>query len=170
MPQSSKQLEMLRRRHEAARLHVQGWTIPEIARHFGVNKATAWRWIDGIKKEWHKESIEDVRQKANDLLFGAKLLWRTYWEAWYRSLEDKTVKSVESDGSGNDRTSFRLEKQEGNPAFLAGAERCWERARRIMGLDDEAVRNIFAETPDVVSAMDKTVILPPIPPVEEPKP
>jgi hypothetical protein len=39
-----------------------------------------------------------------------------------------------------------------------------------MGLDDEAVRNIFAETPDVVSAMDKTVILPPIPPVEEPKP
>ncbi len=97
-----------------------------------------------MQKRWQESSLANTdanrakldAKKAEEL---AKIdaLERTYWKAWRRSCKDREVQTAEkvTGDTARSKAATRREGQSGNPAFLAGVERCIDRRCKLLGLD-----------------------------------
>lgn len=103
--------------------------------------------INAILKQWHNDRITDINKQKTIELEKIHKLEQEYWRAWEKSIEDFEKKSKKLKGSvGLDRDGKPKSPSEqeisttemismGNPAYLAGIERCIERRCKILGID-----------------------------------
>ncbi len=129
---------------KVAELYLQGRYQHEIAAALGVVQQQISYDLKVLQKRWMAASLASIDEhKAREL---ARLdeLERTYWASWQRSRtakETTTTKKAESGGTGRLEAGVRKEERDGNPAFLAGVERCIELRCKLMGIVDE--KNVF---------------------------
>lgn len=88
---------------------------------YKVNQQMVSYDLQRLREKWQKSSLVDFNAARSSQLAKNDQLEATYWEAWCESKEiiiDDEKKQVP-----------------GNPAFLAGVERCIDRRTRLLGLD-----------------------------------
>jgi len=128
-------------RETVARLYLRGVSQMDIAAEVGVNQSTVSRDLKALQKAWRESSLIDINEAKQRELAKIDELERTYWEAWLKSCEDAESETLKRVGSTNDAQSQRAELtkrregQNGNPAFLAGVERCIKIRIDIIGLE-----------------------------------
>lgn len=103
--------------------------------------------INALIKEWEKDRISEINKQKLIELEKVNKLERTYWMAWEKSIEDYEKKAKKIKGAlGTDKKGNALKPSEqelqttnmisfGNPAYLAGIERCIERRCKILGIN-----------------------------------
>jgi hypothetical protein len=105
--------------------------------------------IKAIKQEWRKSSTLDFDEMLGKELDRLDIYEHEYWLAWERSKKQRVLMTTSDqevlpefgrDGVeivpafSKKRKTQRVEIRIGNPAFLAGAERCAAERRRLLGL------------------------------------
>ena len=136
-PRSKIQRE--RDRQEITRLYLRGVSQMDIAAKLGVNQSTVSRDLKAIQKQWRESALINMDEAKQRELARIDELERTYWDAWLVSCEDAEIERIKQAGgaSGDKRAEIIKEKrgQSGNPAFLAGVERCIQLRVKIIGLE-----------------------------------
>lgn len=125
---------------EIARRYLQGETQASIAEHIGVTQQQISADLKTIQKRWLKSVTMMIDAAKAKELAKIDLLEQTYWNAWFASITPKEIKSsevftVNGDGNATKKASLKTEQRDGNPAFLAGVDRCIERRCKLLGLD-----------------------------------
>lgn len=127
-------------KHQAdiARLYLQGHTQSAIALQLSIDQSTVSRDLKEIRAMWRDSTLRDFDEAKSIQLAKIDALEATYWEAWMRSLTTReaiTNESGESDAKGAfTKTITRREVMLGNPAYLAGVERCIAERCKLLGL------------------------------------
>lgn len=125
-----------------------------------------------IRGMWLESAVRDFDTMRSQELAKVDKLEATYWEAWDRSLSEFEKKSVKRKTleTGGQEVSEEVakEKRDGNPAFLAGVERCIERRCKILGLDAPAKIEHGGALASLLSAAVSGGFTPP-PPFEKPE-
>lgn len=119
---------------EIARRYCKGETQASIAASLGVTQQQICNDLKVIRQRWQEACAETIQEaKAREL---AKIdeLERTYWEAWQKSCEVRTIKGMEQTDD-KEKKSVRQEERDGNPAFLAGVMTCIDRRCKLLGID-----------------------------------
>lgn len=143
-----------RDRQEVSDLYLKGYSTRQIATKisekyapYSISYVTVSKDIKWILKEWLKHTVTDIDQLKARELEKLNKLEQTYWEAWEKSIEDYEKKSkkfkgevgVGKDGKPKQPTEQEIATTEmismGNPAYLAGIERCIDRRCKILGVD-----------------------------------
>lgn len=123
---------------DIARLYLQGQSQCAIASQLKIDQSTVSRDLKELRSLWLNNAIRDFDEAKNLQLAKIDILEATYWEAWYRSLnvrESLTNESGESDAKGAfTKTITKREVMLGNPAYLAGVERCIAERCKLLGL------------------------------------
>lgn len=105
--------------------------------------------LTSIATQWRAEYQRDRAEAIAKELASLQTLQAEHWQAWERTLEEKTRTRTEQstndggtgDGDGKDRgrkaakASVEKEDMLGNPAYLAGVMACIERRCKLLGLD-----------------------------------
>lgn len=143
-----------------AELYLQGKTQAEIAivlaseREYAVTRQTIARDLRTVQERWQASATEKLSAARARELAKIDRLERTYWEAWERSCQARTISSAEECigagglGRGMQRKGIRREEQGGNPAYLAGVLQCIERRCRLLGLDAPDRHEMIYNEPD----------------------
>jgi len=144
-PSAASKLAVAERRQRVAAAYCRGLTQWQIAREEGVDQSQVSRDLAELRKAWLESARANFSQRKADELARWDQLEVTYWQAWERSCRParKNVKkrSKEPDGrdeDGQPRFSEKTERgrhvegRDGNPAFLAGVERCIEGRQKIL--------------------------------------
>ena len=124
-----------------ARLYIrEGLKQHEIADRLGVSQQQISYDLLSLRKMWLKSALVDFNHARAEQLAKIDELERTYWEAWLSSCEGGgyTV-AVAEQGKDKEleiaKTITRENTGTGNPAFLAGVERCVGMRNKMLGLD-----------------------------------
>lgn len=152
-PQAFDRLAAQERLAEVSEMLLTGYSQVEIAAAFGVTRATIGKVVLALEREWIVRRHEAVDTHMGRQLAKLDRLEAEYWEGWRRSQTERAVKSSRQvkrnggrstiDANGNvsaitptelTEASLRSETNLGNPAFLAGIERCIQERNRILGL------------------------------------
>lgn len=144
-------LEKERDLHRTTQLYVKGRTQQEIAEELGVTQQQVSYDIAEIKKRWREESFINMDEAKQQELATIENLKREYWQAWERSLDERTKTRTEQSKGAGDKTGTAkatVEKETllGNPAYLAGIQWCISERSKILGL--YAPNKIAPTTPD----------------------
>jgi hypothetical protein len=143
--------QRVRDRAEIAERYLRGEPQHAIAQRLGLSRQQIGYDLEVIRDEWRRSAMRDFETHQAEELAKLDHLEATYWAAWERSREPlehsahETVDDEISMPSGKrharvkvprsrTRTAQRTEQQNGNPAYLAGIERCIEQRCRILGL------------------------------------
>lgn len=139
---SVKKLEVIHRQHRVCELYLQGKYQHEIAKELGVSIKTVTRDLKAVEAIWLASAVTNFDKMRAEELARINLLERTYYRAWKRSLRSKedSVSGRTTTGRGDEvkeatKAEIRRRQGEGNPAFLAGVERCSKARREMFGLD-----------------------------------
>ena len=137
--------------HRTTQLYVKGRTQQEIADEFGVTQQQVAYDIAEIKRRWREESFIDMDEAKQQELATIENLKREYWQAWERSLDERTKTRTEQSKGAGDKTGTAkatVEKETllGNPAYLAGVQWCISERSKILGL--YAPNKLAPTTPD----------------------
>lgn len=123
---------------DIARLYLQGQSQSAIAVQLKIDQSTVSRDLKELRSFWRESAIRDFDSHKAEQLAKIDVLEATYWEAWMRSLttrETLTNESGESDAKGAfTKTITRRDVMLGNPAYLAGVERCIAERCKLLGL------------------------------------
>lgn len=125
---------------ETARLYLQGWSQVRIAEKVGVSQPQISLDLKEIRKRWLESSIRDFDQVKAEELAKIDKLESTAWEAWERSVGDRTVTTYKTGVNGKgevDELTERKEKLNGDPRYLTIVENCILRRCKIFGIDAE---------------------------------
>jgi hypothetical protein len=131
-------LELLKRRRRIAALYLRGRLQWEIAGVMGLAQSTVSDHLATLSRQWKQSALADFDEKKARELAKVDELERTYWQAWRRSMAEQEQTATEKqEGNGNSRlkASRRVQKRDGNPAFLAGIQWCIDKRCQILGLD-----------------------------------
>lgn len=133
---------------QIANLYLTGWYQADIAaklsqnRPYTITQRTISRDIQTLHGRWLESSLVDFNEAKAQELAKIDELERTYWEAWRRSLEKRTIESGKTVQTGDDpnkpdrtEASIREEEMLGDPRFLAGVQWCIDRRIKLIGLD-----------------------------------
>jgi predicted transcriptional regulator len=117
-------------------MRLEGKSQNEMAQALGLSQSQVSQDLKKLDARWEAAIGNTHLHKARE---AAKLdrLERKFNEAWKRSLEDKETKVAEKITVGEvtrTKAVSRLEKRDGNPAFLAGALACIEKRCALIGL------------------------------------
>lgn len=141
--QKAKHLEQI------ARSYLQGRSQAAIASELGIDQSTVSRDLKEIRAMWRDSTLRDFDEAKSIQLAKIDALEATYWEAWGRSLttrESLINESGESDAKGAfTKTITRREVMLGNPAYLAGVERCIAERCKLLGLYAPIKTEVSAE-------------------------
>ncbi len=120
-----------------AKMYLTGSTQAEIGLHLGVTQQQISQDVKEIQKRWLDSSLRDFDELRAEQLAKIDRLETNYWAAWERSCRDrKRQRRGEKTGDTNvEHTEFTSEGRDGNPAFLAGVDKCIERRCKLLGLD-----------------------------------
>lgn len=116
-------------------MYLKGKTQQEIADAFDLTRTQIAYDLKTIRARWIASSVRNFDEERGIALAKIDVLERTYWDAWVKSCEEKTRKSISQNPFGDKSTSVTTETLLGNPAYLQGVERCIEMRRKILGLD-----------------------------------
>lgn len=133
----SDDLAVQARRERVAAMYLQGLTQYEIAEREKINQGNVSRDLQAVRKAWQSSAIRDYDEDVNRELDRIDLLERTYWDAWQRSLSERTRSRTKrrTGAQPSDEASVEREQRDGNPAYLAGVLSCIEKRCKILGLD-----------------------------------
>jgi len=110
----------------------------EIAKDVGVSQQQVSCDFKTLDKRLAEKQEGDTLEHRNAKVAEYEHLKRTYWEAWKKSLDEKTSKTAKKKSGGKDgkseEQSIKAEERDGNSAFLAGVERCAEAQAKLLGL------------------------------------
>jgi predicted DNA-binding protein YlxM (UPF0122 family) len=140
MPQTKKH-QIADRRRKVSDFYLKGYSQYAIADKLGVTRQLIGHDIKTLHKEWSAQNLDDVGKARQRELLKLDNLEQTYWDAWFKSIEDYKQKTVKASGSGKAKKPEKIERTEkdmiayGNPSFLAGVDRCIERRCKILGID-----------------------------------
>lgn len=104
--------------------------------------------IKSLFDEWQAEHKEKVDSYLIEQLKKLDLLECEYWSAWERSKAEFKKKTIKGKGcSAGQKKSMPMEQtlhteeRNGNPAYLAGVERCIEKRAKLLGLAVDKVEH-----------------------------
>ncbi len=125
--------------HRTTELYLKGKTQQEIASVMGVDQSQISHDIATIKKRWRENSAIDMDEAKQQELASIENLKREYWQAWERSLDERTRTRTEQskgkgDKTGTAKATVEKETLLGNPAYLAGIQWCISERAKILGL------------------------------------
>lgn len=151
-------------RARIAELRLKHWTQQEIANFLEIDVSTVCRDLKSIEQQWKESALRDFDLDRSMELDRINLLEKEYWAAWQRSCEQKetsireqlrnAIASQEGEvaaGNGRVKSTLRVERRDGDAAFLNGILKCIELRSQILGLKADVVskaQDIAAETID----------------------
>lgn len=122
-------------------LYLRGKRQVDIAAELGVTQQQISYDLKTIQKRWQQKTVVNINEVKQRELARIDELERTYWEAWERSLDERTKTRTERNTVGGkenqisrDKASIEKETLLGVPAYLAGVERCIELRCKILGV------------------------------------
>jgi hypothetical protein len=127
-------------------LLLEGKPQTVIAELLGVSRSQVGYDAKTLRERWRESALVNVDEMRARELANLNHLQDVYWQAWEDSRKEKatttstTEKKVSGDGSQDgaplrQRAELTKETRDGNPAFLAGIERCIARRCELFGLD-----------------------------------
>lgn len=136
MPQNKKRV-ILERRSRVAEMYLRGMAQYLIAEELGVSTGQISQDLKKLATQWQASiDINMDEIKAREL---AKIdkLEKEYYDAWIRSCQEKTKKSMKKKGinkalSNNEQTLTK-EQMIGDPRFLEGVRWCINKREEIFG-------------------------------------
>jgi len=146
MPQNKKKV-ILERRSKISELYLQGMPQFKIAEALGVTPGQISIDLKILAKQWQEAintNMDEIKAREMEKINN---LEKTYYDAWMRSCEVKTKKSMKKKGVsvkdeknnktkilGNDsEQTFTEEQQIGDPRFLEGVRWCITKREEIFG-------------------------------------
>lgn len=131
-------------------MYLQGKTQADIAAALGVSQPQISMDLATIQKRWRTSTAINLDEAKQKELAKIDTLERTYWDAWQRTLEEKTKTRTEQsktgDKSGAAKATIEKETLLGNPAYLSGIQWCISERCKILGI--YAPSKIAPTTPD----------------------
>lgn len=145
--------------------YLKGYSYREIAQNvsatvgngYSISHVTVANEINALIDEWRENSISDIeRRKAIELEKLHKLEY-TYWQAWHKSTQDhktqtrmvRQARTKTTEVTETDVISM------GNPAYLAGIERCIQTRCKILGVNAPDKKEISGPNGQPLQADDK---------------
>lgn len=140
-------------------LYLQGWTQQRIAerlaseRDYEVSRVTIANDLKEVARRWQQNTTLPIDDHKVKELARIDLLEQTYWQSWEKSCEAQEAvnqRSVTVDEKNakkrydvssrkhlpaRDKETGDVITQPGNPAFLAGVERCIKMRMDLLGLE-----------------------------------
>lgn len=97
-----------------------------------------------LRKAWVAEAQIDFSERVAFEIAKIDQLERTYWSAWERSKQDKTVTSVDKTDAktASVKASKKTEARDGNPVWLEGVQRCIELRCKLLGLNAASLLSV----------------------------
>jgi hypothetical protein len=134
-----KVAEQQRIAHYLARGLEQYQIRPLIEQEFAVTRTKMMisRDVQEIRARWWTALQRDLDQWIVEKLAELRALKQEYWQAWFESkgTQQSTLRSQGQSGDqGVMQAQVREEFSPGNPAYLAGVQRCLEEECRLLGL------------------------------------
>lgn len=160
---------------DIASRYLKGESQMAIATALKLNQSTVSRDLKELRSLWRSAAVRDFDEALAEQLAKIDLLEAEYWAAWGRSLttrESLTNESGESDAKGAfTKTITRREVMLGNPAYLAGVERCIAERCKLLGLYAPVKTEVNATVKEAGLSQEtidtiKSKILGILPPVE----
>jgi hypothetical protein len=101
--------------------------------------------VKKLLEQWQAEHNEKIDAYKIEQLKKLDQLESEYWQAWERSKEEFRKKTIKGKKTGGKATpteqTLHTEERNGNPAYLAGVERCIERRAKLLGLTVDKVEH-----------------------------
>jgi hypothetical protein len=116
-------------------MYLKGKTQQEIADATGVRQQQITYDLKTIRQRWIASSVRNFDEERGIALAKIDALERAAWDAWEKSCEEKTRKSIQQNAFGDKTSSVTTETLLGNPAYLQIVDRCIERRCKLLGLD-----------------------------------
>lgn len=120
-------------------LYLKGWRQVDIAEEIGVTQQQIAYDLKEIHARWRESSVRNLDEAKAMELARLDELEREYWAAWERSKGEKTKArqfgKMDADGQRQiERAVMEKEQLIGNPAFLAGVEKCIDMRCKLLGI------------------------------------
>ena len=126
-------LERVDHKRSIARLYKTGWGQMEIARELGISQSQVSRDMAALRKEWLESALVDVDESRAKELAKLDHLESEYWRAWERSQEEAET-FTDADKARGGGYTYKIERRDGNPAFLSGVMDCIRKRCDILGV------------------------------------
>lgn len=129
---------------QIANLYLTGWYQADIAdklskeRPYTITQRTVSRDIKTLQERWLESSLIDFNEAKAIELQKINHLEVTYYRAWERSLEKRTIesgKTTQTNDGERSEAGYREEEMLGDPRFLTGVQWCIERRCKLFGFD-----------------------------------
>lgn len=169
-------IEKERDYHFITNLYLKRYSLRSIAKmlceHVGNPKYLSFKTIQNdlhvIMDRWREESITDIDKAKQTELNAINRLEQEYWKAWEKSIEDYEKKSkklkgtLSKEGGKSNPSEQEIATTEmismGNPAYLAGIERCIERRCKILGIDAPSKMDVTSGGKEIKSITSIEVV------------
>lgn len=136
---------------EFATLYLHGTSEKAIAVKFDLSQSQVSKDLTAYFGRFAAgKDQEDLESLMGRELARLDLVERELWQAWYASKTPREMRTKESTnhdaGSGcktaskRGKVSLRVERRDGNPAFLNAILACFDRRCKLLGLYSDAVR------------------------------
>lgn len=146
-------------------MYLQGKTQADIASILGLARQQIGYDLAVIQRRWREDTAINMDEAKQKELARVDVLERTYWDAWQRTLDEKTKTRTEQssvtgevDKKGKQKGSAKavIEKETmlGNPAYLAGVMSCIERRCKMLGLDAPVKNETTLKNVDLTKLTD----------------
>ena len=159
-------IEKERDYHFITDLYLKRYSVRSIAKqlceHVGnpkyISHVIVFKDLKAIMQQWRDERLGDLSDAKTKELAAIDKLEATYWNAWEKSIEDyekksKKLKGTLKEGGKNTPSEQELQTTEmismGNPAYLAGIDRCIERRSKILGIDAASKMDITSNGKEI---------------------
>lgn len=124
---------------EIADMYLKGKPQSEIAQSLKVTQQQISYDLATIKRRWREQTAMNLDEAKNRELDRLDALEREYWDAWERSKKDRSRTQTEKRLGQNDmliggKATVNKEEMLGNPAYLAGIERCIDLRCKLLGI------------------------------------
>jgi len=126
------------RRRDVMRLYLKQTPQHVIAEKLGTTQQTISQDILAVRELWQTQAIADYTELKHRELNKVDLLELTYWEAWEKSLTQKTrqvKKSSKRENVVSQALTQETQDTPGDPRFLEGVRWCIDKRCQILGLN-----------------------------------
>lgn len=142
MPQNKKRV-ILERRSRVAEMYLRGEAQYIIAEKLGVSTGQISQDLKKLATQWQQSITENMDSIKARELEKINKLEKEYYDAWIRSCDVKTKKSMKKKasttklgralGADEKEQTFTEEQQIGDPRFLEGVRWCITKREEIFG-------------------------------------
>jgi hypothetical protein len=109
-------------------------------RPYTVNHKTIWNDLEELRRRWRENTVLALDEHRAKELARLDTLEAEYWRAWEESRQPRKISrsKLSKRASGQvSESSLTDEQRTGNPAYLAGVERCIAQRIKLLGIAEE---------------------------------